>query len=183
MVLTFNSNIGETKKTVEQHGKFYEVTNLSDNFTYSQALTIKNDSIFLVKTKQDIDHFLYSTNIDINYSANVLQIPFPLQIGDTWQWEGYQIKNGDTTQVRFSGEAIGVENISVPAGNFETLKIKLEFNEFGGEQTTLYQWFAPNIGAVKTRAIIEGSGILQFAMSLLGYDEIDSELKEIKNLK
>jgi len=181
--LIFDSNVGETSKIVEIKDTLFRVTNISSKFVYTQSFMRRNDDIYLVRTDQNISTFLYSTEINITYSHPVLQLPLPLKIGDKWNWTGYQVKNNDTTSISITGEALGVEVVETPAGKFETIKIKLFFDEVDGEKTTLYQWLAPNLGAVKTKVIIEGSGILQFAMSLLGYDEIDSELKEINYLK
>ncbi|MCF6269229.1 MAG: hypothetical protein L3J41_05945 [Melioribacteraceae bacterium] len=181
--LVFDSNMGETIKNIKVHDEFYEAINVSDKFTYSQKFIMKNDGIYIIQTIQNIDIFLYSADIDITYSEPIRQIPFPLQIGDAWSWSGYQIKNGDTTSISLTGNAIAEETIELQAGKFKTLKIKLFFEEIDGEKTTLYQWLAPGLGIVKMKAIIEGSGIVQIAMALLGYDEIDSELIEIRYLE
>ena len=181
--LIFDSNVGETLKIVEVIDSLYRVTNISDKFIYTQTFLNKEDGVYLIRTEQNISTFFYSKDIVVTYSKPVLQLPLPLKIGDTWEWSGYQVKNGDTTSIKFSGEALGEETVELPAGKFNTLHIKLFFNEVDGEKTTLDQWLAPNLGAVKTKAIIEGKGILQFAMALLGYDEIDSELKEVRNLE
>lgn len=181
--LIFDSNVGETVKSIEIKDSSYQVTNISDKFIYTQTFLKKDDGVYLIRTEQNISTFFYSKDIVVNYSKPVLQFPLPLEIGDTWEWSGYQVKNGDTTSISISGEALGKETVDLPAGTFNTLHIKLFFNEVDGEKTTLDQWLAPNLGAVKTKAIIEGKGIIQFAMAILGYDEIDSELKEIRYLE
>ena len=181
--MVFESNIGETIKTVEYVDSLIKITNVSSKFTYTQTLEKKGNGIFLIRTEQNIDILFYSKSIDITYSSPILQFPQPFKIGESWKWTGFQIKNGDTTNVSVSGKAIGEEKITTPAGVFNTVKIKILFDEVDGEKTTLYQWRTPGFGTVKTKAIIDGSGVLQFAMNLLGYDEIDSELKEIRYLK
>ena len=177
--LIFESNVGETQKIVEVIDSLYKVTNISDKFVYTQTFLKKDDGVYLIKTEQDISTFLYSTEVVVTYSKPVLQFPHPLKIGDTWEWTGYQVKNGDTTSISISGQAVSEDSVNLPAGKFNTLHIKLFFDEVDGEKTSLDQWFAPGLGAVKTKVVIEGTGIIQFAMSLLGYDEIDSELKEV----
>jgi len=177
--LIFESNVGETQTIVEVNDSLFKVTNISDKFVYSQTFIRKDDGIYLIKTEQDISTFLYSTEVIVTYSKPVLQFPHSLKIGDTWEWSGYQVKNGDTTSISISGEALAEDSVDLPAGKFNTLHIKLFFDEVDGEKTSLDQWFAPGLGAVKTKVVIEGTGIIQFAMSLLGYDEIDSELKEV----
>ena len=181
--LIFESNVGETETSVERLDSLYKLINVSDDFIYSRTFLKKDNGIFLHRTEQKISTFFYSTEVEITYSEPVLQFPLPISVGDIWNWSGYQMKNGDTTEVSIIGEAIGEEKVELPAGKFNTLKIKVLFEEKDGEKTTLYQWFAPGVGSVKTKVIIEGKGIIQFAMSLLGYDEIDSELKEIRHLE
>lgn len=181
--LVFDSNIGETKKMFEVNDGSYKIINESDDFVHSQTFIKKGDGIYLIRTEQNISLLLYSANVDITYSEPVLQLPNPLIIGDTWSWSGLQIKNGDTTSVSISGKILSEEAVLVQAGKFNTIKVKLYFEEKEGEITTIYQWLAPGLGAVKTKVIIEGSGIIQVAMSLLGYDEINSELKKIRYLE
>ena len=181
--MVFESNVGETIRTVERFDSLLKVTNKSDKFTYIQTFQKRNDGIYLIRTEQHITTFFYSKDVDITYSEPILQIPEPLKAGDMWSWSGYQVKNGDTTKISILGEAITNETIELPAGKFETLKIRLFFQEKDGEETELYQWLDRELGSVKTKAIINGSGIMAFAMSLLGYDEIDSELKEIRYLE
>lgn len=183
MELIFDSNVGETIKSVEIIDSSFQVTNISDKFIYTQTFLKRDNGLYLIRTEQNISTFFYSKDIVIIYSKPVLQLPLPLKVGDTWNWSGYQIKNGDTTSISISGEALGEESVNVPAGKLNTLHVKLFFDEVDGEKTTLDQWLAPNLGAVKTKVIIEGKGIIQFAMSILGYDEIDSELREIRYLE
>ncbi len=181
--MVFESNVGETIRTVERFDSLLKVTNKSDKFTYIQTFQKRDDGIYLIRTEQHITTFFYSKDVDITYSEPILQIPEPLKAGDKWSWAGYQVKNGDTTKISILGEAITNETIELPAGKFETLKIRLFFQEKDGEETELYQWLDREIGSVKTKAIINGTGIMAFAMSLFGYDEIDSELKEIRYLE
>ncbi len=182
-VMIFKSNIGETIRTIESFDSLLKVTNKSDKFTYTQTFQTRKNGVYLVRTEQHITTFFYSKEVDITYSEPILQIPKPLKAGDKWNWSGYQIKNGDTTEISILGKAIENETLELPAGKFRTLKIRLFFQEQDGEETELYQWLDSKLGCVKTKAIINGTGIMAFAMSLVGYDEIDSELKEIRYLE
>nr|MDA3860501.1 hypothetical protein [Melioribacteraceae bacterium] len=96
--LVFDSNIGDAIKSVEILDSLYKTTNISDKFIYSQTLTKQKNGIYIVRTEQIINTFLYSKEVDITYSKPLLHIPLPLKIGMTWNWSGYQIKNGDTTE-------------------------------------------------------------------------------------
>jgi len=95
-----------------------------------------------------------------------------------------QVKNEtDTTAITVKGRAIEEEEIEVPAGKFNTIKIEIVVADREDHKTTFTQWLAKGIGSVKMNVNIEGHGIIQLAMSILGYDEVDSELKEIRHLE
>ncbi len=176
----FDSNMGETIKSVKKRDSLFLVKNASSKFTYTQSLIEENNGIYLTKTEQNINILFYSKDIEITYSEPILQLPKPVIIGDIWNWSGFQVKNGDTTSISIKGKVLKKEIVEVPAGKFNAIKIRIYFEEVDGERATIYKWLVPNVGVVKTKAMIEGSGVLQIAMSILGYDEIDSELSEIK---
>lgn len=183
--LIYNSTVGESKRIVENMDGLYKMTFSADNFRYSQTYKRKNDGIYLVRTEQNVKIlFLFSKQADIVYSEPALQIKQPIKVGDIWKWEGYQIKNSiDTAAITITGKAIDEEEIEVPAGKFNTLKIEIVVVNPKGQQTTFTQWLAKDLGSVKMNIKVEGQGIVQLAMKILGYDEINSELKEIRYLE
>jgi hypothetical protein len=61
-----------------------------------------------------------------------LILPFPLEVGNTWEREGMG-----------TFEVLGVETVEVPAGTFEVFKIGLQGDEF-------YEWYADGVGMVKS---------------------------------
>lgn len=184
MELIFNSNLGETTKRFRIVKDSLKIFNLADKFQYIQTFAKMENGIYLLRTEQKVDVlFLFSSHVNITYSAPALQLPNPLIVGNKWEWKGLQVKNGDTTSIVIKGKVLSEEEIIVPAGKFKTLKIEMFIKDSGGELSTVQQWLAPNIGIVKLHATIEGKGIIQFAMSMLGYDEINYELKEIKYLE
>jgi len=184
MELVFDSNIGETTKQFRIENDSFKVFNLADKFQYIQTFAKLKNGVYLLRTEQNVDVlFLFSSRVNITYSTPALQLPNPLILGNEWKWEGLQIKNGDTTTIVIKGKVVAEEEIIVPAGKYKTLKVEMFIKDSGGEFSTVQQWLAPNIGIVKLHATIEGSGIIQFAMSILGYDEINYELKEIKYLE
>ncbi|OGC07867.1 hypothetical protein A2526_05750 [candidate division WOR-1 bacterium RIFOXYD2_FULL_36_8] len=73
--------------------------------------------------------YFYGNELEITTEATLI-IPVSLKIGDKWQ-----------DSFGFTCEAIGYETVTVPAGAFETIKIK------AGED--LYWWYADGAGAVK----------------------------------
>jgi len=49
-----------------------------------------------------------------------------------------------------------------------------------GAKNIINEWYSQNIGLVKVKIIIEGGGLMGLIRDLLGYGEIDFELKEIR---
>ncbi len=182
--LVFESTVGEMVKTIKKQDSLYIVTNEAHNFKYVQTLQEQNNGIYLVKTEQNVSILLvFSKHAEVFYSSPALQIQQPFKIGDTWSWKGYQVKGeDDTTAITITGKALAEEVLSLPAGKFKTLKVETVIENIEGAKTIFTQWLAKDIGSIKMNVKIEGHGIIQFAMKLLGYDEIDSELKEIQYL-
>jgi hypothetical protein len=135
--MIFESNTGEATKSVKKQDSLFLITNASSKFTYTQSLIEKKDGIYLVKTEQNLDILFYSKDIEITYSEPILQLPNPLIVGDSWSWSGYQIKNGDTTSISINGVVLNEDIVEVPAGKFNTIKIKILFEEVEGEKTTV----------------------------------------------
>lgn len=181
--LIFESTVGEMKRTVEVEDSLYILTNQADNFKYSQTFCQKEDGAYLVKTEQNVNILLiFSKHAIITYTEPVIQLPQSVKVGDTWEWTGLQLKEDDSTEVTMSGRAIKEEMLQLPAGEFETLKVEIVSEDVYGAKTIFTQWLVPGIGSVKMNVRMEGHGLIQLAMSLLGYDEIISELKEIRYL-
>ena len=185
IVLVYKSTVGESKRTIERIDSLYRLTITADNFRYAQTYLQKDDGIYLTKTEQNVKIlFIFSKHAEIVYSKPALQIKQPVKVGDKWEWHGYQIKNkNDTAKITISGKAVSEEEIELPAGKFKTLKIKIIVTNPKGQKTTFLQWLAKGIGSVKMNVKVEGHGFIKFAMQILGYDEVNSELKEIKYLK
>ena len=182
--LIFESTVGEMKRIVEVEDSLIILTNHADNFKYSQTFCQKDDGVYLVGTEQNVNILLiFSKHAIITYTEPVIQLPYSVKVGDTWQWTGLQIKEDDSTEVTMSGHAIKEEVLQLPAGEFNTLKVEIVSENIEGGKTFFTQWLVPGIGSVKMNVRMEGHGLIQLAMSLLGYDEVISELKEIRYLE
>ena len=183
--LIYETTNGESKRITEIANDLYKLTFSGNNFKYSQTFTDKNNGVYLVKTEQTVKIlFVFSKHAEIVYPFPALQIKQPTKVGDTWSWKGYQIKNeDDTVAIAVTGKALAEEEIEVPAGKFKTLKVQIIVKSSTGTKTTFTQWLAKNLGGIKMNIKTEGHGLFQFAMDILGYDEINSELKEIKYLE
>jgi recombination DNA repair RAD52 pathway protein len=183
--LIYKSTVGESKRIIEHVDSSYILTIKADNFRYAQTYLQKDDGVYLTKTEQNVKIlFIFSKHAEIVYSKPALQIKQPVKVGDKWKWKGYQVKNeNDTTQITITGRAIAEEEIELPAGKFKTLKIEIIVANPKGQKTTFVQWLAKGLGSVKMNVKVEGHGLIQLAMKILGYDEVNSELKEIRYLE
>jgi hypothetical protein len=178
--LVFDSDFGETKLRFEEVEQGYKLINESDDFRYAQTLIEKEEGIFLMKTEQKIKIFLFiKSSAEYVYPTPVLQLPRGKPIGEKWIWDGLQIMDDDTATVRISGIIYGEEVIKLPAGEFEVIKVGFDIKTSSGENTSLTQWIAPKLGTIKLHAEIDEPGLVGIALDLLGYDEINFELKEV----
>ncbi len=185
MELIYKSTVGESKRVVKKTDSLYVSSIIADNFRYTQTLCEKDDGLYLTKTEQEVHIFLiFSKHAKVIYSEPALQLKFPMKVGDEWEWNGYQVKNeSDTTIITMKGRVLKEEVIEVPAGKFNTVKVEFTVEDLGAHKTTFTQWLAKGLGSVKMIVKVEGHGIIQIAMSILGYDYVVSELKEVKFLE
>ncbi len=180
IVLLYESTFGETKARYTNHGSFTFAKNESDRFKYYQKLIINDSGIYVNETYQYIKLLLFlKKESTFTYEKPLLRIPFPLSKGKTWNTSGIEFDGEDTSTVNISGKVVGYENIKTIAGNFETICIETKITGSGSSNNTVTEWYAENIGLVKAKIIISGGGLMGFARDILGYGQIDFELKEI----
>ena len=73
-------------------------------------------------------------------------LPAAMKIGETMN---KTLTWPDSSETIFATTLVGKETLTVPAGIFETLKIKIEINDVGKCQYTTWLWLAKNIGMIK----------------------------------
>ena len=87
------------------------------------------------------------------YDKPLLRIPFPVQIGQEWRWDGKEFINDETHTVNLKGKATKIETITTPAGKFETLKVETSLETSEGTKNILTEWYAKDLGMVKMLSI------------------------------
>ncbi len=178
--LVYDSTFGETVSNVVRKKNELIVINESEDFSYIQNFIVGDDGIYITQTQQKLDVFMFiSSEASIRYNEPALRLPIPLGEGSEWNWEGDEYKDDDSSAVSISGQFIGTERITTHAGVFECINIELHVNSKKGSKSIVNEWLAPGIGLVKLEAEIDGNGIVGLLQSVLGYDEIYFELKEI----
>ena len=184
ITLIYDSDFGETTSRIEITDEGYLDINENDDFSYIQKMKYEDDGIYLLNADQQVNLFLFiSKDINTEYPIPVLQLPKYLATNEEWIWEGFKVENDDTIDVRTVGKFIGEESITVPAGTFKTLRIQFEIETSDGENSLITQWMVRDVGRVKMDISIDGNGFIGTMISLLGYDEIEFNLKEIKHIK
>ncbi|MBN1637627.1 MAG: DUF3108 domain-containing protein [Ignavibacteriales bacterium] len=177
----FESNFGKTTGKFNQNGKYFTINYLAEDGKLKYTLFKDSTGIYLTKTETDVDVFLgISSTSSITYDRPILRIPFPLMLGQTWKWEGYEIEDGERRKIKVEGKVLGEEDMNTPIGKFECLKIRIKFTSEEGANNTITEWLAPNVGAVKIYAKLESTGIAGFFQTLLGLDEIYFNITEFK---
>jgi hypothetical protein len=180
--LIYDSSFGdlELKITKEKNSHLFSYD--SEKFKYRQKLFVDDKGLFVNETYQKIKLLLFITKEGkYVYDKPLLRIPFPVQVGQEWSWDGKEFINDETHTVKLKAKASRIEIIKTPAGSFETLKVETTLETSEGTKNVLTEWYAKDLGMVKMLVSIEGGGMLGFARDVLGYGTIVFELKEIRN--
>jgi hypothetical protein len=172
--------VGDTQAEFKPFEDGVLLTFDAPNMEYRQTLVKETNGIFLKRT--EVNAFIFFGN-DIRYVEPVLRIPIPLHTGDSWEWHALETEDEDTTNLVIRGEVLGVEKVFTKLGEFDCVKIRQHISSERGSSNVLTEWFAPQIGLVKSHAVLEGSGITGFIQSVFGYDEVTFELVAVEDRK
>lgn len=179
--LIYNSSLGDLELKVTEEKNTHLFSYESDKFKYKQRLFINNKGLFVVETYQKIKLLLFITKEgNYTYDKPLLRIPFPVEVGQEWTWDGIEFVNNETRSVKIKGKVSAFETISIAAGKFDALKVETTLETSNGTKNIMTEWYAKNLGLVKMHISIEGGGALGFVRDILGYKTIDFELKEIQ---
>ena len=105
------------------------------------------------------------TNLqNFRYEPAYAALPFPLAAGKTWQnyVRATDPATGRTNRVRIDGTVLGWERVRVPAGEFDTLKVRRIVyagnaeHFLSEEQITEIDWYSPQLGRVVRHASSSG---------------------------
>jgi hypothetical protein len=110
---------------------------------------------FLTKNEKGI--FIYKLGLSKSYTPEVFtqftpavpRVIYPLEPGTKVHWEGRLKIAWVDKHILFDGEAVGFEDIQVPAGKFHC--IKLHFHEKRDDEVIdSFYWYAEGVGQVKS---------------------------------
>lgn len=115
-VMVYKSSFGETITQYFQDGEYAVSSSESDDFKYKQIMLVKDEGIYVTETFQFINVFLFiSTESTITYEEPLLRFPLPLSPGMVWAWEGDEYSDGDTSEVKVTGQVMEIEFITTAA--------------------------------------------------------------------
>jgi hypothetical protein len=180
--LIYDSSFGDLELKVTKEKEIYLFSYDSNTFKYRQKLFVNDDGLFVNETYQKIKLLLVITKEGkYVYDKPLLRVPFPVQVGQEWSWNGNEFINDETHTVNLKAKAAKFETITTPAGKFEALKVETTLETSQGTKNNLTEWYAKDLGMVKMQIAIKGGGMLGFARDILGYGTIVIELKEMKD--
>jgi hypothetical protein len=180
--LVYNSSFGKCITTYTQDGGLTISSSEADDFEYRQAMSIKEDGIYVTETYQFLKIFLFiKKEATSTYEKPLLRFPLPLVKGTEWNWEGEEYSDGEKYNVHITGKVLGYESVITKAGKFEAVKLETIVESSSATKNKVTEWYAEGVGLIKANAIIEGGGFMGFMRDLLGYGIIEFELEEIKN--
>ena len=92
--------------------------------------------------------------VDYEFGTAYPAYVFPLEPGKDWSLrvEGSSAASGKRNSIRVDGEVLGAEKVTVPAGTFETVKVRRRVyagdgdGQVGETRITEIDWYAPALG-------------------------------------
>uniref|UniRef100_A0A832G8L3 DUF3108 domain-containing protein n=1 Tax=Ignavibacterium album TaxID=591197 RepID=A0A832G8L3_9BACT len=181
-VLVYNSDLGETELTIKYQSEFYISEFRGEDFLYRQKLKINNDGVFVDETYQKIKVLLFvNKESKYNYDRLLPRIKYPFVVGQSWEWKGYEFNEDEKYSLNVKSVIEEKNLITIPAGKFETIKVITTIESSSGTKNTVTEWYSEGIGIVKMNIKIGGGGLMGFLRDVMGYGELNFELKEIRN--
>lgn len=176
--LTYKSDFGDVNLEIDKENQFNIFTLEGDSFLYRQKLLVNEQGVFVKEVFQKVRALLF-INQEESYSYSELfpRIKFPLTDGKSWNWEGQEIKEEETNTIYLNANVIGKEQIKVPAGTYEAMRVETKITSTSGSKSIVNEWYAKNVGLVKMTANLEGGGLAGTFRDILGYGELEFELK------
>jgi len=181
ITLVYMSSFGECITHYTQDGGLTISSSEADNFEYMQAMSIKEDGIYVTETYQFLKIFLFiKKEATSTYEKPLLRFPLPLLLDTEWEWEGDEYSDGEKYNVHTKGKVLGNESVITEAGKFDAVKLETIIESSSETKNKVTEWFTEGIGLIKANVKIEGGGFMGFMRDILGYGTIEFELEEIR---
>jgi len=172
----YDSNLGEVKSSVSVSGDRLTIDSRSRRLDIVQNYLLAPEGILL--TSAESKTFLYSSRR--TYHPFLLRFPAEVAIGQTWEWEGKEVVDRKSIIVsRVEGKVENRETVTVPAGEFDCLKVTVRTVSDDGTVSSSIQWLASGVGIVRAEVEIEAGGFSGLIISLLGFNTYSLELLEM----
>lgn len=169
----YDSNIGESEFKFDILGKDnFKVGYYSTGVEYTQEMKSDSSGIYFTKTSNEI---LFFGN-EITYEEPVLRLPFGKGIGFKWNWKGLEFSDDESNVMTLNGIISHSETITIAGVEYDCIVVITETESIGGSKSRLTEWYAKNIGLIKSVAEIGGEGLSATVRKLLGLNKLYLEL-------
>jgi hypothetical protein len=175
--LVYNTNLGEGYCIIDSLENGFKLSYTLPGIVYAQYLELKDNVVLVTKAENKI--LLWQN--EYFYPSPIPRLIMPFTVEQKWSWSGIEIYKNDSISTIVEVEILEQEYISTPAGNFYCIPVSTNIISADGTEKRSIEWLAKNIGLVKANIKMKGTGIPFLIQKLFGLDEINFELKEIRN--
>lgn len=177
----YDTNNGEMSVRIEKQENKDYVVSISDVSAATSKEYFYSTGTEIMSTKREL--FVFFLSDIYKYTPHFPRVKYPLVKGEKWIWEGKKQRgDNDFKTASITISVLGPEKISVTAGTFECIKLRMVGSDEEGAKEDFYQWLAPGVGMVKGEGVIAGTGVLGFLANLFGGGKISMELKSFEIL-
>ena len=124
-----------------------------------------------------VNYFPTDQNVKMIFGSNVGETT--LQIQKNLDEYTITSESENTTQIVISGKVLGVEIISPPAGELNTLKVELQITYPDGSNIIVTEWIDQKLDRIKIYANANKGGTVGVLIYIRGFYKLTFELKEI----
>jgi hypothetical protein len=126
-----------------------------DGKSLAKVETVIMDDIKATEHMQTTDKGVFRHRINgIELSNPVCILKYPFKKNEAWEVE----TTVGAEKLTIKARAVGYEEITVPAGKYQTLKADVDTSVMGQQVKSTY-WFAPEVGVVKQTMVIQGRDV------------------------
>ena len=172
----YDTNNGEMSVKIIKEDNKDCVISVSDVSIATSKEYFYSTGTEIMSTQREM--FVFFLSDSYKYIPPFPRIKYPLVKGAKWLWEGKKQRgDSDFKAASIEIEVLGPEKVSVTAGVFDCVKLRMIGSDEEGAKEDFYQWVAADVGMVKGDGVIAGTGVLGALANLFGGGKITMELK------
>lgn len=175
----YHSNLGSTlvrmleREELEPGVERYVWEMRVAGFTFRESLVLTTDALG-VSTREFSGFGLIVERFHFDTPELVMELP--LRVGNEWSWSGSVTLRDSTATGHAEGEVVRVEEVTVPAGTFQTYLIRLTRRDEFGTRQEIDLWFDPDVGPIRAVGDLHWRGLIGAVQRLVGFTRFEVEL-------